>query len=81
MTHDDDDIPRFADDEGHPVAKEGLRSLRSERAPESSVKATLALLQRSPAPEPPAPQTRTVILWALLGATIAAALAYLLLFR
>jgi hypothetical protein len=72
-----EDFSRFADDEGHPVAKEGLRAIREERAPESSVKATLDALRRD---APRSSGVRTFLLWALGGAVVAAIAAYFLFF-
>ena len=76
-----DDLTRFADDEGHPVAKEGLRSLREEVPPLSSKKATLAALRAAQEPERSAGGMRTFLVWALIGAVVAAAVAYVLFFR
>jgi hypothetical protein len=79
----EDEPERFSDDEGHPVAKIGLRSLREERAPESSMKATLTALRRSnvQAAREPRSAVSTFFLWALGGAIIAAVVAWLLFFR
>jgi hypothetical protein len=76
-----DDLERFADDEGHPVAKVGLRSLREEIPPLSSKKATLAALRAAQEPARSTGGTRTFLVWALLGAAIAGVVAYLLFFR
>lgn len=72
--------PRFADDEGHPVAREGLRSLREERAPESSVKATLEVLRQREAAARPNAGATTFVVWAVVGAAIAGAVVYFLFF-
>ena len=76
----DDDLSRFAEDDGHPVAREGLRSLRDEHAPESSVKATLEALRRAESPARRSAAIVTFLVWALVGAAVAAVAAYFLFF-
>jgi hypothetical protein len=76
-----DDLERFADDEGHPVAKVGLRSLREEMAPSSSKKATLAALRAADEPARSSSGVTTFLVWALVGAVVAGGAAYVLFFR
>ena len=75
------DAVLFADDEGHPVARVGLRSLRDERAPDSSLKSTLEALRKSGQPEKRPSGVRTFLIWALVGGAIAAVVAWYLFFR
>lgn len=78
----ENDEQRFADDDGNPVAREGLRSLRAEKAPESSLKATLAALQAgTETPPGPGRGALTFVAWMAAGAVVAAVIAYLLFFR
>lgn len=78
----DENPERFADDAGNPVAREGLRSLRAEKAPESSMKATLAALRAAgEPPESPGRGPLTFVAWMVAGAVVAAVVAYFLFFR
>ena len=76
----DDDLSRFADDDGHPVAREGLRSLREEHAPEGSMKATLEALRHAESPARRSAGVVTFLAWALVGAAVAAVAAYFVFF-